>query len=835
MSISRELNRIADSINAIAEIMDHRPDALDKGLNKNIDDQERSKFIAEDDRMSKFIADARASMHSHGHPDYDKIVKEFNEEAAKRLKQETEAQPIDRALSSAQKTQFVRDDKRNIEEEEVKEKKPKKKKEEKIKTEIKKKPKKKTEEDEELLKELDKELKKEAEREKALSEIIEPVGKERDCLTRGAKSLQPHQKSFVKAFMENQQSRGAIAIHGIGSGKTLTAVVTSQCYLDEYPDSKVVVITPASLQANFKQELYEYSKLIKTDKRYEFYTFDSYYKDGGDCTDALLIIDEAHNLRNDDGVKYKEIEKCAKKAKKVLLLTATPIVNNNFDIISLIWLIDPSLSVDATRVERPSKESIREIFDCKVSIFTPSDSEKQKYFPKVFRVVEPLKMTKSYLEKYQNVEQNNLDEQLKKVLAKKKGKKTDEEIDFADVNPTAFYNGVRRSSNALEAENSPKIKYIINLIKKGDENKKFNRKFVIFSHFLDAGSKLLIKSLKNEGIPFGEINGSMAKSKRENIVKKYVDGDIDVIIISKAGAEGLNLKNTGHLVIMEPAWNETLIDQVIGRAVRFKGHEDSDPSKRNVKIHQLLLLKPDEYDDVIENGFSTGSPKKGTSIDLYLYMYSLEKQTRIDDFLHKIRKYAKEIDDPSCKVAPKEEKGKRKKEEKEEKVDAQEEERKKEKKRKKTQDEIKELEKELEEVKRSMKSGNKRTQNKAKDRYDEVLDRLRRVLLEERKLSGVPFVHPMLKTLEEFNKKINDLITAGTAGMVPLPNPKDGYKWPEMQSIEKQLRELQINYEWLENEPDAEIRARLEGKISVLLDKITAAYDKYQHLFPWYY
>src|SRR5690606_37376380 len=62
---------------------------------------------------------------------------------------------------------------------------------------------------------------------KAVGEILQKTG---DCLIRGSKTLQAHQKKFVTDFMENKQSRGVLAIHGIGSGKTLTAVVTSQCY-----------------------------------------------------------------------------------------------------------------------------------------------------------------------------------------------------------------------------------------------------------------------------------------------------------------------------------------------------------------------------------------------------------------------------------------------------------------------------------------------------------------------------------------------------------------------------------------------------------------------------
>ena len=682
---------------------------------------------------SKLVAEyTRAAEYTQ----YDKDKK--SKKSKKEKKEKKVPPPIDKALSSAQQTQFVPEDGRN-----------------------------------------------QGEMDKAVSEIIQPAGE--DCLTRGTKTLQPHQRSFVNAFMENKKSRGVLAIHGIGSGKTLTAVVTSQCYLDMYPDSKVVVITPASLQANFKQELYEYSPAIKNDKRYEFYTYDSYTNKGGDCTDALLIIDEAHNLRNVEGVKVTEIlEGCAVKARKVLLLTATPVVNENYDIISLMKLIDPRIKITKSEMKSYTEDDIKKIFNCKVSLFMPNEADKIKYFPRVFRVAEPLEMSDSYYKKYKQVETNTMDEQTRSLLGKKKGGR-------ADVNPTAFYNGVRRGANALESENSPKIKYIINLIKNGDEDEddKFNRKFVIFSHFLDAGSKLLIKALKKEGIPYGEINGSMSKAKREDVVKKYVDGTIDVIIISKAGAEGLNLKNTGHLVIMEPAWNETLIDQVIGRAVRFKGHEGSAPTKRNVKIHQLLLLKPTEYENIIENGFPE-MPRKGASIDLYLYLFSLDKQRRLKDFLDDIQKFAKQIDDPSCKVAPKKE------------IDYEE-----------------EKKKEIERLKELAKYGYKREQAAAKKKLLQIQQAETQKEMREAKRQGKKYVNPLFAVFDDIDKQLDE---ADAKGPVDKVTDKYGSYWPTLVNLERDINKARWN---IDKDPSKATQKKLMARSIELLDKAKTIYKKH--------
>jgi hypothetical protein len=45
-----------------------------------------------------------------------------------------------------------------------------------------------------------------------------------------------------------------------------------------------------------------------------------------------------------------------------------------------------------------------------------------------------------------------------------------------------------------------------------------------------------------------------------------------LLLVTKSGAEGINLKNVREVHIMEPFWNSNRIDQVVGRAVRAKSH-----------------------------------------------------------------------------------------------------------------------------------------------------------------------------------------------------------------------------------------------------------------------
>lgn len=68
---------------------------------------------------------------------------------------------------------------------------------------------------------------------------------------------------------------------------------------------------------------------------------------------------------------------------------------------------------------------------------------------------------------------------------------------------------------------------------------------------------------------------------------------IKIIMISPAGAEGLNLRNVRQVHILEPFWNEVKIEQVIGRAIRICSHKDLPMNERNVDIFRYTCIRKD--------------------------------------------------------------------------------------------------------------------------------------------------------------------------------------------------------------------------------------------------
>jgi len=93
------------------------------------------------------------------------------------------------------------------------------------------------------------------------------------------------------------------------------------------------------------------------------------------------------------------------------------------------------------------------------------------------------------------------------------------------------------------------------------------------------------------------------------------DGNkVKVILISKAGSEGIDLKFIRQVHILEPWYNMNRIEQIIGRAVRNFSHKDLPFEKRNVEIYMYGTILGDNKEE---------------SADLYVYRVAEYKAIQI--------------------------------------------------------------------------------------------------------------------------------------------------------------------------------------------------------------
>ena len=456
---------------------------------------------------------------------------------------------------------------------------------------------------------------KEFEKNPKYSNIYEGI----DVDIRTGQKIKPlqHQKQFIQQFSISNL-RGVIAFHGVGSGKTLTAVISSYYFLKLYPDRKVIVISPSALLFNFLQGMIQYGLEIR-DNRYQFFTYDKYIRNPVDTTGCLVIVDEAHNFRTEikkameidstgelvEVVKtnkrgFKISETATKQCFKVILLSGTVFVNKIYDIENLLAMVDNreplSEGTFTDAITNPS--NLSSYFDYKVSYYERGDDNN---FPTRKSFIEPLYMTKEQEDEYEDIRKNGPPPEIIKKFG---------QIPRETEKPNSFYAAEQFASNYITDENgiNPKVKFVMNLI-----ITRPTQKFIIYSSFLNTGIFNLVGHLKKVNLPNTKpvfITGKETPQQKEEskrlfnnfVIPKsdvdYLDGNNDyrILFITKAGAEGVDTKNCQNIILFDELWNDATAEQVIARAIRFKSHQELAPKERYVNVIRLLFLKESDKD-----------------------------------------------------------------------------------------------------------------------------------------------------------------------------------------------------------------------------------------------
>jgi hypothetical protein len=105
------------------------------------------------------------------------------------------------------------------------------------------------------------------------------------------------------------------------------------------------------------------------------------------------------------------------------------------------------------------------------------------------------------------------------------------------------------------------------------------------------------KKLSKDGLRYCEFHGGIEKDIRKinkeifNMSDNKYGKYCKIIMISPAGAEGINLNNCRQVHITEPYWNEVRIEQVIGRALRYCQHKDLPLDERKVDIFRYKMVR----------------------------------------------------------------------------------------------------------------------------------------------------------------------------------------------------------------------------------------------------
>lgn len=127
-------------------------------------------------------------------------------------------------------------------------------------------------------------------------------------------------------------------------------------------------------------------------------------------------------------------------------------------------------------------------------------------------------------------------------------------------------------------------------------------------------------TVKDTNYSYVILNPSVGTSPIQDIISSVnehdnKDGkDIKVVIITGAYTEGVDFKNIRQIHIINPWWNLSQIEQIIGRAVRFRSHKDLDFEKRNVELFLYTAFLKDNSMPTIDYRMYSNCEQKAKKI-----------------------------------------------------------------------------------------------------------------------------------------------------------------------------------------------------------------------------
>mgnify|MGYP000400900166 CR=1 FL=1 len=540
--------------------------------------------------------------------------------------------------------------------------------------------------------------------------------------------LQIPQKFLAQYINPNSPYRGVLIYHRIGAGKTCTAVNIGEKWKEH---RRVVVVTPASLKGNFKNELRslcagnnylsdkerkllkelhpkskEYQDIIKvSDKRIDqHYTVLSYNKfvelsNEGDLNlrNSVLIVDEVQNMVSATGSFYETLYETihnAPSSLRIVLLSATPMFDKPLEIALTMNLLrlpkELPIGKDFEKmfIKIRKSSSGRYIYNAKnLDIF----KDRIKGYVSFFRGAPPyafpegiirykkVKMSpfqyKTYLTVLASEEKDN--KKLKKI---KDSGKIFRDGDIIKI-PNNFFIGSRVVSNIAFPNKMINEKGLESLEGKCltvDCLEKFSPKFhkilkkinrcsgtvFVYSNFKEHGGiKTFVKILEAHGYKdyrkFGEgkkrfaiWSGDESTEVKEEIKavfnnKNNFDGSkLKIMLGSPSIKEGVSLLRVQQVHILEPYWNQSRLDQVIGRAIRYCSHKDMPLEKRAVKVYIYIAWHPKEKESIDQYIQKLASTKK----KLISQFESALKESAVDCTLFKHANVYSKDEDIQCEV-----------------------------------------------------------------------------------------------------------------------------------------------------------------------------------------
>jgi hypothetical protein len=468
-------------------------------------------------------------------------------------------------------------------------------------------------------------------------------------------SLQPQQREVADTAKEDEKR--LLVYHSLGAGKTRAAIAAA-----ETAGAPYTAVTPASLRPNFEKEVKKW-----TDRQLPHHTvsYNAVAKGTVPSSDTL-VFDEAHRLRSPDSLTTQHAKELADQAKHLYLLSGSPIVNHPHDLAPMISMLTgkdfspeefDNTFVDERKISPGFWGWLKGIPPATVPAM-----KNEPYFENLLRghvhYYAPQKPDVDTSEEHYvsdlGPEQQSLYQgfwgqlpfilrwklQSNFPLSKQELLRLSSFLSGPRQVSLSTYPFMRGNADAYKAyEQSPKLQLAVGKMLDALKAHK-DWRGVAFSNFIDAGLTPYAAALAAHKIPYGVFHGGLGDAARKQVVDDYNSGKSRVLLLGPSGGEGISLKGTRLLQILDPHWNSTRTTQAIGRGVRFDSHVDLPADERKVLIQRFASRLPKTIWQKLWRHV-TGEPdnprRDSPGVDFYLEQMNARKDELNNQFLHALQ------------------------------------------------------------------------------------------------------------------------------------------------------------------------------------------------------
>ncbi len=350
----------------------------------------------------------------------------------------------------------------------------------------------------------------------------------------------------------------------MGLGKTIQAIAT-MVSLRCTGQTHFVVVCPASVISNWCREISTKSKLsaVKIHGADKTINLEKWISEGGVAVTtyettgiiklednfkfAMLVVDEAHYIKNPNAQRSKNVREICKHAENIMFMTGTALENRVDEMIELIDILNPDLTAKL-----------------KATSFMSAAPEFRNMIAPVYYRRKREDVLTELPEKIETQEWCELNKEEEKVY---------EEAILAKKTAQAR----RVSWNAPDINESCKAKRLLEIVEEAEAD---GRKVIVFSFFLDT-MKTVTQLLGDRCVSV--INGSVPPQKRQEIIDEFEKAPAGAVLPAQiqAGGTGLNIQSASVVIICEPQYKPSIENQAISRAYRMG-------QARNVLVYRLL-------------------------------------------------------------------------------------------------------------------------------------------------------------------------------------------------------------------------------------------------------